>query len=538
MTRMSALRPRNHVSMTSSRYFFFAMLVLGLLTSRAEAQAQGAAAAPCEGLVHDEFSDVIDAPAYVTLAKLVAPDDTVAVEYCEVRGYIAPTVEFVLRLPAAHWNGKLLELGCGGACGSTNHIARCDEALRRGYACIVSDGGHKSNASDMGWATQNSQAAIDYFVRASHVTALAGKAIVARYYSRKPNRSYFMGCSAGGIQAMWEAERFPWDFDGIAAGGPASQLSSSWMSWVWNHRALMGTDGKPILSAADLQLLHSAVVAKCDLNDGVKDGVIGDPRECKFDPSELLCTNGKSSNCLSAQQAEAAAKIYDGPTTSKGERVAPPLALRGSELSWSMYRESKYIEAWYHYSVYPINLGQAWKPEDLNFDEDYKRVGLMEILEPFSNPNLRRFKAVGGKLLVYSGWNDAIEGVLNTVGYIETVEKFMGGRDATQDFMRLFVIPGMSHCSGGDGAFDIDYLSYLEDWVERGHAPDKIIGAHVKTEAMDSRREQMYPLGGHLFPLDPNLVEFSRPIYPYPIKTKYLGHGDPKDAASFGPVPR
>lgn len=510
------------------------------------------AATRCDDLLSADLSEVRDAPTQVTGAALVGAKrgkaDTPA--HCEIQGYVAPDVGFALWLPADRWNGKLLELGCGGSCGSTEHVAGCSDPVRRGYACIVSDGGHKSNGTEMKWAYNRPQAAIEYVIRASHVTAIAGKAIVARYYGQTPRSSYFMGCSAGGLQAMGEAQRFPWDFNGIVAGAPDIRLSAVWVNWLWGNRALVGTDGRPLLSNADFELLHHAVVTACDLNDGVKDGVIGDPRKCDFDPRKLQCAAGKSPACLSKSQIDAVEKVYSGPHTSDGERIAQPIALRGSELNWSVLFEGsskyptpayRYFRDWFNYSIFAIHLGSGWKTGDFNFDRDYKRLGAMEALEPI-NADLRAFKSSGGKLLAYTGWNDAGEGVLNTIDYYETAERVIGGRTATQDFFRLFVIPGMNHCTTGDGAFAVDYLSYLDAWVENGKAPDKIIGYHVKLSDLMNRVQHgdesaRNALERRLeFPLASTTVKFSRPIYPYPIETKYLGRGDPDQARNFGPV--
>jgi feruloyl esterase len=367
------------------------------------------------------------------------------------------------------------------------------------------------------------------------VTALAGKGIVHSYYGHALSKSYFMGCSAGGVQAMWEAQNFPSDFDGIIAGGPALRLSDIWMSWLWNNRALTGTDGAPIFGHRDLEVLHQAIVAKCDLNDGIKDGLIGDPRQCQLDPAELRCTTSKTSECLTPQQINAAKKVYEGPVTSSGEQIATPIALKGSELTWlDMYGGSEsqpnpaymYFRDWFRYSVFPIDFGPPWKPADFDFDRDSQRLGAMEALEPH-NADLRRFKAAGRKLLVYTGWSDSIEGVLNTTAYYETAERIVGGRSATQDFFRLFVIPGMNHCVGGEGAFDVDYLNYLEGWVEKGHAPDVMMGAHPKGD--DYAKRGWLPPGS-------SAVSFTRPIYPYPLTTRYKGSGAPDKAESFKPV--
>jgi feruloyl esterase len=487
----------------------------------------------CKALETTDFSQIPHAVTQIIETHLVEASNAQP-EYCEVSGYVAPSTGFRLRLPLSTWNGKFLELGCGGACGSTDNILDCADPLRRGYACIVSDGGHKSSWLDMKWAANNPDAVINYFVLAPHLTALAGKAIVERYYDRAPKKSYFMGGSAGGIQATWAAQKFPWDFDGIVAGVPCLRVSSQVINWLWINRALTDRNGEALFKPADLELLHHAVAAECDLNDGVKDGLIGDPRACHFEPSKLRCPAKNGGACLTAQQVEAAQKIYHGPINSKGEQISPPLAQRGSELQWGLFVGSaRHPTAMYNYlggdwpryaGFYP-SPGPKWKPEDFDFDRDPKRLGTMETFQPWNSADLRTLKAAGGKLLMYTGWSDPIEGVLNTLSYYERAERVIGSRVATQSFFRLFVIPGMAH-GPAEGADVVDWLSYLEAWAEDGQAPDRVIGSHLRTEPPPDETK---------FPLDPVEIAFSRPIYPYPTVTKYLGRGDPKNARSFGP---
>jgi feruloyl esterase len=220
--------------------------------------------------------------------------------------------------------------------------------------------------------------------------------------------------------------------------------------------------------------------------------------------------------------------------------------LRGSERSWLEWFGSRtqpaplftYVGDLFRYYLLRPNPGPTWQPDDFDFDRDYKRVGDAAVIEPL-NPDLRRFKAAGGKLIAYSGWNDNVEGVLNTTDYYETAQAVAGGRKATQEFFRLFMIPGMNHCSGGDGAFAIDYLSYLENWVEEGVAPDKVIGAHLQLDSLFAAAgvgdsPAMRTLLRRLaFPLDPTTVEFSRPIFPYPVESHYSGNGNPAKAENF-----
>jgi feruloyl esterase len=401
----------------------------------------------------------------------------------------------------------------------------------------------------MRWAYNNPQAVIDYLIRSSHVTAVAGKVILEHYYAQSAKKSYFMGCSAGGIQAMTEAERFPWDFDGIVAGAPVLSPTDSWMNLLWANRALTGRNGESLLDRADLEALHQAVVAKCDMNDGVKDGLIGDPRECRFRAAELHCTGSSTKHCLTDQQIEAVERIYAGPRTSTGTQIAMPSAQKASELMWLDYfggsatnptPSYNFIGDWFRYYLFQPNPGPTWEPSAFNFDLDYQRLGMAEISEAGNNPDLRRFAARGGKLLSFTGWNDPAEGVLRTVEYYDTAERIMGSRELTQNFFRLFTISGMKHCSGGEGPFAIDYLSYLEAWVERNEPPDMLIGFHPKAESPKSRQPKglWELLWGLNFPLDPRTVEFSRPIYPYPTATTYLGHGNSASASSFGPDTR
>jgi hypothetical protein len=522
-----------------SRVFlaFLNILTIGLilLSGNVRAEQLNNAPARCKALESEDLSQLIDAPTQIIETKLIDADAHGS-GYCQVSGYVAPSVGFVIRLPSDTWNGKLIELGCGGHCGSTDHVRLCDSLLRRGYACIVTDDGHKSTGSQALWSYNNWQGQIDYFVRATHVTAVAGKAIVEHYYREAPKRAYFMGCSAGGREAMMEAQRFPWDFNGIISGAPSLSQTQIRMNLLWGIRAMHDSSGALILKKADLELLHRSAVAKCDLNDGVKDGLIGDPRKCGFDPAELACTTARNTECLSAQQVESAKKIYRGPVTSAGGSIQPPGAMKGSELNWLDYfggSMSDFVRETFRYFAFDPSPGMAWKLEDFDFERDYKRFGVADGLYAAVSPDLRRFNDAGGKLLSYIGWNDAGGMPLPVIDYYEGVEKLMGP-GPTKNFYRLYLVPGMNHCTGGEGAFHVDYLTYLEAWVERAKAPEKLTSFHV---SIDNAKDTRELIERRLeFPLDPSTIEFSRPIYPYPTLTRYRGHGDPKDEASFEPV--
>jgi len=389
------------------------------------------------------------------------------------------------------------------------------------------------------WAYNNLQAEVDYGYRATHVAALAGKAIGERYYGRVPSKAYFMGCSTGGRQGLVEAQRFPWDFAGIVAGAPSTSETYPSMHSLWAARVTLDEAGRSLFSQADLQLLHAAVLAKCDMDDGLRDGIVGGPDTCKFDPAVLECPNAKRSRtdlpCMSAAKVAAARKVYEGPMTSQGERLTRGMALPGSELNWTNYRNGgQYAEGEFRYLAFVPEPGSSWKAADFDFDRDYKRLGMMESLYDASNPDLRKFKAAGGKILLYHGWSDESWLPRDTVDYYETTERTMGGRETTQDFFRLFMLPGVNHCTGGDGAFAIDYLSYLEAWVERGQPPDMMTGAHIPDSYFAGRGA--YAVHALTFPLDPAVpVNFTRPVFPYPNRALYRG-GPVTEASSFQPA--
>jgi Tannase and feruloyl esterase len=519
----------------------------------AEAAAQGnpaagisakAAAASCQRLLSVDFTGVQDAPLQLFDARIVEASGTVPA-YCRVQGYVLSQVGIELRLPVANWNGKFLEVGDGGFAGAM-YLFLCEGPVRKGYACIASDMGHKGATNLALWARDNLQAQADWGFRATHVTALAGKAIVQAYYAKPPSKSLMYGCSTGGYQGLVESQRFPWDFDGIVAIAPDAESEADVsMRQVWKFRSLLSADGKPVLAPADLKLLHEAALKACDMSDGVRDGIIGDPIGCKFDPAVLACGPGKTTGCLSAAQVQAVKSVYAGPHTSKGVPIATRGVFPGSELDWEVDENSSAeVSEFFKYMIFRPTPGPAWKIADFDFDRDYQRLGLGAMYTD-NNPDLRKFKAAGAKLLVAQGGSDALEIPGAIFDYYETVERTMGGRAATTDFFRLFVVPGMKHCSAGDGAFAVDYLSYLEAWVEQNKAPDMMIGAHVDAAYLLDQQKTGADPGERIwwaafklkFPLDPEVpVTFTRALYPYPMYARYKGTGDPNDARNFGPV--
>jgi len=511
------------------------LLVLGVVLGEPApcwSETNGLPATACEGLSMADLTSLDEAPTEISDVRLVDSDDDRR-SYCQVRGYVWPQVGFQMLLPVTGWNGKFIELGCGGACGMLpeptrgyNGVGSCP--LHRGYACIFSDLGHEGyghNGRNGLWAYNNPQAQNDFGYRATHVVAVVGKAITRRYYSRPPDHSYFDGCSLGSQQGLVEAQRFPGDFDGIIGGGVWIGDTTSSMDFIWGARSLRGANGRALLSPADMQRVHEAVLGKCDLDDGVKDGLIGNPLSCKFDPAELGCATSVKPGCLTNVQVDALKKVYAGPMTSSGVKLSAGGPAPGSELEWVVEPgkaagaggwimsdgapagAEEWATQYFRWLVRPPG-GQGWNVANLDFDRDYKRFanGAKDSSINEANPDLRKFKHAGGKLLLYIGWKEWSD-PRKAIDYYETVERTMGGPGATRDFFRLFIIPGSNHCGTGEGAWAVDYLTYMENWVERGQTPDRLIGAHVPG-SWDEIAKLRFPLG------PTTKISFTRPIYP------------------------
>ena len=477
----------------------------------------------------EDMSTLADAPTHINSAKLIEATAGKPA-YCEVEGYVAPQVGILMWLPAEKWNGRFLEVGCGGFCGTTAFIMMCEDPLKRGYACITTDMGHRANeVAGLEWAYNNPQAVMDFAFRATHVTALAGKAIVQSYYGRKPEKSYFQGCSCGGRQALVAAQRFAWDFDGIIVGAPGIDYPDIAIDFALRARHLLDQNGKPRFDAAAVKLVAAAVVARCDMNDGLKDGQIGDPRPCKFDPRDLVCKSAAASGCLTQDQAEAASAFYSEQKSASGKRLGDRALLPGSEVSYlgladNPLMKRSFYEDFFKFMALVPNPGPAWRFESFDLDSDYKRLGLIDSLLHADDPDLHAFKEAGGKLIFFHGWADGGLSPLTSIELYETIERTMGGRAATQSFLRLFMVPDMDHCMGGKGPWSIDFLGYLEKWVEQGKAPDVMLGAHHSDDPMAP------------VPSESDEPQFTRPIFPYPLRAHYKGTGDPNSASSFKAV--
>jgi feruloyl esterase len=449
-----------------------------------------AAASDCAALLQASFAGVPDAPTTLVSAVAVpATPDLPA--HCAVRGTVAPAVNFEVRLPA-DWNGKFLHQGCGGLCGQVQP-ATCDDALARRYAVAVTDMGHAGQPWESAWARDNLPAEIDFAYRATHVVTVAAKAITARHYGRPAARSYFRGCSTGGRQGLIEAQRFPADFDGVIAGAPVlDETGVAALHLMWSGRANLDGEGRPLLQPVHVDLLHEAVLAACDSLDGTRDGILEDPRRCDFDPAALACAGDvPAATCLTVAQQAAVHRLYDGARNSRGEALFPGGLARGSEYEWvpnfvgkdgpAVFAPGGPVAELYRNLIFlpdpPADLSPVF-----DFDRDPPRLALMESLYTARNPELRAFRARGGKLILYHGWDDAEIPPALMLDYFATLQAAMGGPKATDGFARLYLLPGVAHCRRGPGADTADWLTHLERWVEDGRAPAAVETFHLTTE--------------------------------------------------------
>ena len=510
------------------------LVTLALFLSMA---TSGRAEASCEALAFQRFGGT-SFPTLMTGAQTVEASADLP-KYCQVTGYIAPQIGFELRLPIDDWNGKFLMQGCGGLCGIIK-IASADDALARGYAVTNTDLGHKGQPFSGLWAYNNRPAEIDFGYRATHAVANVTKQITESFYTRAPQFSYFRGCSTGGRQGMVEAQRYPEDFDGIISGAPVlNETGVGALHLIWSVRANLDASGKAILDGAKLTMVHDRVLASCDKVDGVEDGLLSDPRQCAFQPKDLLCADGESpEQCLTADEAAVVQKIYDGPQNSKGESLFTGGLMRGSEYEWApglvgigdqpaLALQMPMLNDFVAFMAFDRDPGPQFTMMDFDFDRDPPKLDTMEAIYSGSNPDLSAFRGRGGKIIMYHGWDDLEVPPLYTVEYYGQVAARSGGFDATQEFYRLFMLPGVAHCRRGPGPDAIDYLRYLENWVEDDVAPDFMMSAHLK-------KAQPYDgLPPIRFPLNDTDVDYRRPIYPYPDLPVYTGTGDVDDPDSW-----
>jgi feruloyl esterase len=437
--------------------------------------------------------------------------------FCRVTATLRPTSDSEIKvevwLPLSGWNGKYEGVGNPGWAGSINYPDLA-EGLRRGYATSSTDTGHIGGGAS--FALGHPEKLIDFGYRSEHEMTVNAKAVISAFYSKAPTRSYFVGCSSGGRQGLMEAQRFPDDYDGIVAGAPTNNWTKMMFERIWVAQATL-KDPASYIPPTKYPMIHQAALDVCDMLDGVKDGVIGDPPQCHFDPQVLQCKEGDRPDCLTTAQVEAARKIYTPAKNARNEEEIFPAMEPGSELVWgTLAGGPKPIALADEHFKYVVFRNPDWDFRSLNFDTDLVKAeqadsGTLSAV----NPDLSRFFSHGGKLIQYHGWTDQQVQPRNSVNYRNNLIRTLGDA-AVSSAYRLYMAPGMNHCGGGDGASNFDMVGAMEQWVEKGIAPDQIRATH-------------HAEGG---------AEFTRPLCPYPLWAQYTGSGEASEAANFRCIAR
>jgi Tannase and feruloyl esterase len=458
--------------------------------------------------------------------------------FCRVIAEDKPSADSDIKIevwmPANGWNGKFRGQGNGGFAGEMDYRG-LGIAILQGYASAATDTGHAGHATDAAWAKGHPEKVIDYAHRAIHDMTVIGKATVKAFYGDALKYSYFGSCSNGGREALMEAQRYPEDYNGILAGAPANHWTHLLSSALWDAQVTT-LDAESYIPSSKVPAIAQAVVAACDAKDGVKDGILNDPRQCHFDPATMLCKEGNADSCLTQPQVTALKKLYAGLHDSKGKEIFPGFVPGGEEGpgGWGRWITGDapgqallfaFGSGFFGQMVYEK---EGWDYRKANLDDavaasDQKFANILNA----TDPNMKAFEAHGGKLILYHGWNDPGISPLSTVKYYEKVLEKMGKRDA-DSFVRLYMMPGMQHCGGGPGPNvfgqsgmsrmnDAQHNIYvaLEEWVEKGTAPGAVIAAKLEGDT---------PMGKLIM---------TRPICMYPETAKYKGSGDTNDTANF-----
>ena len=490
-------------------------------------KAEGSPGKSCAALDKFKAKEIVEIHAVAVPAAATAP------AHCRVTGTLAPEIAFEVSLPDK-WNGRFYMIGNGGHAGESlddpGRTAQRNGALQLGFAFAQTNTGHDARKEPGGsFVMSNPQKAIDYAYRAVHLTAVTTKDITRDYYRKAISKAYWNSCSNGGRQGLLEAQRYPEDFDGVVANAPWVDQTGFTIGAMWNQKAL----SEAPLTAAKLALVSERVMAKCDAVDGLKDGLIDDPRKCNFNPAADVpaCKAGTdSADCLTSAQAETVRKIYSGPTSKgkpfftgymPGSEAVVPAANGTSASTWmnlivaaqpdSKPADFNLAENTMRYLV-PTPPKPDYDYKTFDFDRDIHLLDDWSKKADAKNPDLSKFKKEGGKLLMTYGWADPILQPMMGVNYYEQAVAKNG--PGTTDFFRLFMVPGMSHCGGGIGTDRFDSMTPLIDWVEKNKAPDSL----KATRAVNGQ------------------VVRSRPLCPYPQVARYSGQGSIDDAANFSCV--
>ncbi|HLG99035.1 MAG TPA: tannase/feruloyl esterase family alpha/beta hydrolase [Bryobacteraceae bacterium] len=530
------------------RWLAMSCFIWPAITFAQSSSSSGSDAQRCAALLRLDLKRAPGGPAVIASARLVDAPDGVRrssaypsgfsdgqswmasriLQYCDVNGYVAPQNRFELKLPLARdWNGKFFFDACGGFCGSVIP-EQCDLGLMRGYASATGNGGHYGAPGfDGAWAANAPELQEDFGWRSNHVVTLIAKAITTQYYGRAIQYSYMAGNSKGGQAVLMEAQRFPDDYDGYMPSAPVYDYTGrNIFASAWFAQAISDGRGGTVLDVAAAQAVHASVLEHCGAQSGVEEGVVTEPLSCNWQPELVACRAPNNSGCLNARQVEAVKRLMMPPKNSKGEVIYAYPYIPGTETQW---------EGWNYYGAprdgIPPRLANLELPveferfmvdekiranvDPLHYDFEHGPATLARSRRIYDalSADLHPLKARGGKILLWHGWADGAIIATSSIGYYQQVTEAMGGRKQTEEFFRLFLIPGVHHGGGGPGFSAFDAFTVLEKWVENGQPPDRLIATMPRNGA----------------------AERSRPVFPYPVVARYSGAGDPKQAQSFVP---
>jgi hypothetical protein len=468
----------------------------------------------CEELMNIDFPEV-------TIIKTENIDEDKP--YCKVLGTIGKEINFELLLPET-WNSRFVMGGGGGFVGNIQNVARMK--VKDGYATVGTDTGHKGDGLKADWAFNNMERQVNFGHMAVHRTTVVARSIINHYYGTYPEYSYFIGCSRGGGQAMMEAQRYPEDFDGIVAGAPAFSWPATAAEFIQNMQTVYPDPDnldQPVITRANLQLLQELVLEKCDELDGVRDGIINDPRECDFNLEDLpVCRKDEiRDDCFTPEQVKAIRMIYEGVIV-QGEVIYPGFPYggeneKGGWYEWIVGPNERTLQRGFpslqfgfgtEMFKYLIFQDPDFDYSTYNFENFKEGTGYASSYLDATSTNYTTFKDKGGKMIFYHGWNDAALSAFSTIDHYDGIRD---GDEDIEDYIRLFLLPGVLHCGGGPGPDNVNWLELVRDWVENGKAPEKV--TLVKFE---KGKEVM-----------------TRPVYPYPSKAVYKGKGDPDKEKSY-----
>jgi feruloyl esterase len=463
----------------------------------------------CAGLTSLTLPDIKIGEA---VAVPAATGGAIRAAHCRVTGVIGTEIRFSLLLPDT-WNGKFMMGGGGAFVGTLDNMAR--ETVNAGYATVGTDTGHQGNLWDASWALNNLERQLNFGYVAVHRTAETAKAIVRHHYGTPAKRSYFSGCSNGGRQGLMEAQRFPDDFDGIVAGAPVLDFVGLAAQFVKDMQAVFPDPrnlSTPMFTPGTLKLVETQIVETCDAVDGVKDGLLEDPRRCNIDVAGLAGLSDVQRAALKKIYAETSGKegaIYPAqPLGGEGEVDGWPAWITGGGPYATPQAPSLGFAVATQFFKFLVFNDPSWDYSDYDVANARKDARLTATFMNATNPDLDAFKAKGGKLIVWHGWSDPLT-AFASIKYYEQVEE----RDAgVRDYFRMFLMAGVLHCSGGPGPDTVDWPAAIADWVENGRAPDQVIAR--KAAAGDA-------------------VSRTRPLCPYPQHAEYPGSGSTDDAANF-----